>query len=230
MASGFPVYRHHSNVTFAVLAIILVAIAAFVLIVSTEVAFQKIGFSRLQVILLLVGTFLGSMVNIPLVRVKSTQSVVKVEQVRYFWITYRIPRPALERVSTVIAVNLGGAIIPVGVSLYLLYGHTNLLFQALLGILITTIIVHLVARRVPGVGIATPAFIPPIVAAIAAYIIAPTAPGIVAYASGTLGTLIGADITNLGNPGNLGAPVVSIGGAGTFDGIFLSGILAVLLI
>jgi uncharacterized membrane protein len=41
--------------------------------------------------------------------------------------------------------------------------------------------------------------------------------------------LIGADLTNLDKVRGLGAPVASIGGAGTFDGIFLTGILAVLL-
>ena len=46
---------------------------------------------------------------------------------------------------------------------------------------------------------------------------------------GVMGTLIGADLTNLDAVGGLGAPVASIGGAGTFDGIFLTGILAVLL-
>ena len=51
----------------------------------------------------------------------------------------------------------------------------------------------------------------------------------VAYVSGTLGTLIGADLLNLSRIQGLGAPVVSIGGAGTFDGIFLTGIVAVLL-
>jgi uncharacterized membrane protein len=44
-----------------------------------------------------------------------------------------------------------------------------------------------------------------------------------------MGTLIGADLTNLDKIRGLGAPVASIGGAGTFDGIFLTGILAVLL-
>jgi uncharacterized membrane protein len=44
-----------------------------------------------------------------------------------------------------------------------------------------------------------------------------------------MGTLIGADLLNLAKIGTLGAPVASIGGAGTFDGIFLTGILAVLL-
>jgi len=52
---------------------------------------------------------------------------------------------------------------------------------------------------------------------------------VVAYVSGVLGTLIGADIANLDKIRGLGAPVASIGGAGTFDGIFLTGILAVLL-
>jgi uncharacterized membrane protein len=50
-----------------------------------------------------------------------------------------------------------------------------------------------------------------------------------AYISGTFGTLIGADLLNLGKIQGLGAPIASIGGAGTFDGIFTTGILAVLL-
>jgi uncharacterized membrane protein len=50
-----------------------------------------------------------------------------------------------------------------------------------------------------------------------------------AFIAGTLGTLIGADLLNLRVVRDLGAPVVSIGGAGTFDGVFMIGILAVLL-
>jgi len=110
------------------------------------------------------------------------------------------------------------------------YRHHGSVFFAIFGLLLTAIVVHLVARRVPGLGIATPAFIPPIAAALAAYIIAPSAPNIVAYFSGTLGTLIGADPTNLRGIGELGAPVASIGGAGTFDGIFLTGIIVVILV
>jgi uncharacterized membrane protein len=51
----------------------------------------------------------------------------------------------------------------------------------------------------------------------------------VAYISGTLGVLIGADLLHLRHLAALRSPVVSIGGAGTFDGIFLTGIIAVLL-
>jgi uncharacterized membrane protein len=82
---------------------------------------------------------------------------------------------------------------------------------------------------VKGVGISTPVFIPPLVAALLAYILPSGAPRVIAYVSGVLGTLIGADLSNLNNIPKLGAPIASIGGAGTFDGVFLTGIIAVLL-
>jgi uncharacterized membrane protein len=230
MSSGFHVYRHHGSGALAVLALILGVIVIFILIGATELAFQRIGFTRVAVIAILGATFLGSAVNLPLWRVKSIENLLRIEEVQFFWVTYRIPRIAAEVVSTTVAINLGGAIIPSLVSIYLLYRQPSLLAQAAIGVLATAVVVHLVARQVPGVGIATPAFIPPILAALTAYILVPTAPTVVAYVAGTLGTLIGADLTNLGGIAKLGAPVVSIGGAGTFDGVFLSGILAVLLI
>jgi uncharacterized membrane protein len=85
------------------------------------------------------------------------------------------------------------------------------------------------ARPVPGLGIALPAFIPPILSALLAWLLAPAQAPMVAYISGSFGVLIGADLLNLRNLAALRAPVVSIGGAGTFDGIFLTGIIAVLL-
>jgi uncharacterized membrane protein len=208
----------------------LVAIVVILFIGVTEVAFQRIGFSRLQVALILIGTFLGSSINIPLRRIKSLERIVELEEVRFFWITYRIPHITLGEVSTLVAVNLGGAIIPTLVSFYLLRTHLQLLWYAFLGVVLTAAVVHFVARKVPGLGITTPAFVPPIAAALCSYLLAPNSPNIVAYVAGTLGTLIGADLTNLGDIGKLGAPVVSIGGAGTFDGVFLSGIIAVLLV
>jgi uncharacterized membrane protein len=51
----------------------------------------------------------------------------------------------------------------------------------------------------------------------------------IAYVAGSIGTLVGADLTNLRSVQALGAPRVSIGGAGTFDGVFVSGVLAVLV-
>jgi uncharacterized membrane protein len=225
-----PIYRLHGNVFFLFFAVLLTAIVFIILISVTETAFQRIGFTRLQVVLILVGTFLGSSVNIPLRRVKSVERIVKTEEVRFFWITYRIPHVAVAEVSTLVAINLGGAVIPSVVSLYLLRSHPEQAMNALVGVVLTAVVVHLVARKVPGLGITTPAFIPPITAALIAYLVAPASPSVIAYVSGTLGTLIGADLTNLKGIGDLGAPVASIGGAGTFDGVFLSGIIAGLLI
>ena len=44
-----------------------------------------------------------------------------------------------------------------------------------------------------------------------------------------LGVLIGADLMRMKDIRRIGTPIASIGGAGTFDGIFLTGIIAVLL-
>jgi uncharacterized membrane protein len=99
----------------------------------------------------------------------------------------------------------------------------------LIALAVVTYIVYRMARPIPGIGIATPMFIPPIAAALAALLLNPQGAPATAYVAGTLGTLIGADILHLKELKNLKAPVASIGGAGTFDGIFLTGILAVLL-
>jgi uncharacterized membrane protein len=101
--------------------------------------------------------------------------------------------------------------------------------SAAVATLVVTIACYLLAQPVPGIGIAIPSLVPPIIAATAALLVARTNVAAVAYVSGSLGTLIGADLLNLGRIQGLGAPVVSIGGAGTFDGIFLTGIIAALL-
>jgi uncharacterized membrane protein len=225
-----PIYRPHKSLFFAFFALLLSLVVVLLLVGVTQVAFQRMGFSRFEVVMILIGTFVGSSVNIPFHRIRSVNRILKLEEVRFFWITYRIPHFSMEEVSTIVAINLGGAIIPTLVSLYLLDAHPQLLVQALLGIIITAIVVHFVARKVPGLGITTPAFIPPLTAALSAYLLSPSSPNVIAYVAGTLGTLIGADLANLGDIATLGAPVVSIGGAGTFDGVFLSGIIAALLV
>lgn len=91
-----------------------------------------------------------------------------------------------------------------------------------------TALCHVLAHPVPGVGIAIPVFVLPISAAVVALLLSPRHAAPLAYISGSLGTLIGAELLNVGKIRGLGALVASIGGAGTFDGIFLIGVLAVL--
>ncbi|MFZ0943096.1 MAG: DUF1614 domain-containing protein, partial [Syntrophobacteraceae bacterium] len=96
-------------------------------------------------------------------------------------------------------------------------------------IAIVTTLVYFMAHPVKGVGIAVPVFIPPIAATASALIFSSRYAPALAYICGAMGTLLGADILHFGDIRGLGAPVASIGGAGTFDGIFVTGILAVLL-
>ena len=189
-------------------------------------AYTKIGVDPRYVFLLLLLSLLGSYVNIPVAHLPGEQ-VVTDRVITYFGMRYIIPI-VQEWPGTVIAINLGGAVIPTLLSLYLLGKH-RLYRSGILGIVIITAVVHGLATPVPGIGIAVPTFIPPLVATGTAWVLQRRSAPPLAYIVGSLGTLIGADLLNLGQIQGLGAPVASIGGAGTFDGIFLTGILAVLL-
>jgi uncharacterized membrane protein len=196
-----------------------------------SVAFANIGFTSMTIFLILIGTLLGSTVNIPLMKIKAVVPIIREEYVSYLWVTYRIPYVEYDTTVTTVAVNVGGALIPTAVSIYLLSKAAPLMIlYSLIGVAAVALFTYAVARPVKGVGIVTPAFLPPLAAAAVALFLSPMQPQIIAYVSGVLGTLIGADILNLGNIPKLGAPVASIGGAGTFDGVFLSGIIAVLLV
>jgi uncharacterized membrane protein len=190
-------------------------------------AFLKIGIPPHYVFGALFAILLGSFINIPVKKIHGS-AVAEGEQatVSYFGSRYVIPRRRNN--VTVIAVNLGGAVFPTVISAYLLF-KTGLYLGSLVGILFMTAVCYRLARPIEGVGIALPFFVPPLLAALLAIVIDHNHAPVIAYVSGTLGTLIGADLLHLKEIGKMNAPVASIGGAGTFDGIFLTGILAVVL-
>ena len=224
------VYFPHSALFFALLVALLFGVLVLIFVGVVSIAFSDVGFTPLIILLILVGCLIGSSVNIPLFKLRATIPMCKDNSVNWFGMTYHIPQIEYGQAVTVVAVNVGGALIPTGVSLYLLSRSTpSIIILSLAGVLAVAVITHLVARPVKGVGIATPAFIPPIAAAVLAFVLSPAQPRTVAYVAGTLGTLIGADLMNMRKIPALGAPVASIGGAGTFDGVFLSGIIAVLI-
>jgi uncharacterized membrane protein len=130
--------------------------------------------------------------------------------------------------GTIIAVNIGGAIIPILASLYLV-ARRRLWVRGAFATAAVAAVCHWLAEPIPGMGIALPIFVPAGITAVVALLFSHGHAAPLAYISGSLGTLIGADLLNLDRINGLGAPVASIGGAGTFDGIFVIGILAVLL-
>ena len=190
-------------------------------------AFMRLGLPPSLMFWLLILTLVGSLINIPIYSFE-TREVLGDQVVTYFGMRFRVPRLNQPH-KTVLAVNVGGALIPLALSIYLM---SKISFGFYLPVLVAlvTLVVNRLARPVQGLGIGVPGLVPPLVAALGAYLFCPAelrAP--CAYIASTMGILIGADLLNLGKIPQLGAPVASIGGAGTFDAIFLSGIIAVLL-
>lgn len=188
-------------------------------------AYQKIGVDRRYVFLLLFISLMGSYVNIPVVHLPA-QELHSARLVSFYGVQYVIPM-VVNWPGTIIAVNVGGALVPVILSIYLIKKQ-RLYGRSLLSVAMVAAAVYHLATPVPGVGIAVPTLVPPLLTAAVVLLISREHAPPLAYIAGSLGTLIGGDLLNLGRIQGLGAPVASIGGAGTFDGIFLTGIVAVL--
>lgn len=210
---------------FLVLGIFLVTIIQLQLL---SIAFQKLGLSPHGALLLMLGTLLGSSINIPLARVKTTADFppdTPIPRGGRIW----PPADPSQTGQTIIAVNLGGCLIPVGISLYLVIRHLVNPLDLLPALLVVTTASYVFSRPVPGIGIAMPVLLAPLITVATALMLAPENAAPLAFSSGVLGVLLGADILHLREIRHMGVRIASIGGAGTFDGVFLTGIIAVLL-
>jgi uncharacterized membrane protein len=192
-------------------------------------AFVVLGFTPQQALLILISVLFGGLINIP---IKKWPEVYTTPPVFNFFFP-RIARPQ----NKILAVNVGGAVIPGLISLWEIYRvivdfpqkFPQALFVFLFVFGLNTMICYRLARPIEGKGIAIPAFIPPFVVSIPSVLLMPDMAPVIAFPAGVLGVLLGADILHLRDIRHLNAPVGSIGGAGTFDGIFLCGILSVFL-
>jgi len=211
---------------FLLLALLFVVFVILVELKILAYAYQKIGVGPRYVFGLMLLTLVGSHVNIPLYSIP-VERIIPPHTVWVYGLPYEVPGGGQEG-ATLVAVNVGGALIPTLLSVYLLV-RTRMWGRMLAGVILVSLVVYSLASIVPGVGIVVPIFAPPLVAAGAALLFAFRRAPPVAYVAGSMGTLIGADLLNLGRVAEMGAPVVSIGGAGTFDGVFLTGIIAGLL-
>ncbi len=191
------------------LAILIPVLVIFNFLLISEEVFESIGFGFYQAMLVTAGALLGSLLNIPLITID----------------------------TATIAINVGGAAIPLFVTIGMVARNRVLLPKTLAAIAVVTIAAHVFATPVPGLGITMPFYIAPLTGAAVGLLLARgcrTAPEL-AYAGGTMGTLLGADILNLANPtvftslAGGAATTLSIGGAGIFDGIFVTGVFSVLL-
>lgn len=241
-----PYFQFSGGLIFA-LIFLLALLFMFVFLplsIVTE-AFSRLGVTPVQGVLLLIAILLGRTVNIPvytserLVMVSRTSSVeflrnqlgghIQVEQ-----------QPENELRKQQFAVNLGGCIIPVLLSMMFMLRSSGELGDvgALGWIALSTVVVAAAGYAMvkPDImaGLRIPVFVPAIATLITVWLLVPKpiAP-MAAYVSGSIGTILGACVAPLLTPrirNSIAAPVVSIGGSGTFGGIFLAGILAVVFV
>ncbi|HOL21488.1 MAG TPA: DUF1614 domain-containing protein [bacterium] len=186
-----------------------------------RLALGKIGLSPSSAFLILLLSLIGSMINIPVYTKEAT--IIPPEGTVSLFHFFGMP---YDNTKQVIAINLGGCVIPLLLCIYLLPKAP--LLPTLFATIITTLVCFHISTVVPGLGVKIPALIPPLVAVALAFIFSPGNKIPVAYISGVLGVIIGADILNLPHLGRYPG-IMSIGGAGVYDGIFLVGIISALL-
>jgi uncharacterized membrane protein len=181
---------------------------------------------------LVIAIILGGLVNIPIARLDSPHEVA-IHPLAVYGLPRAWPRMSRAYRQIVVALNLGGCVIPTGLALYelasLAASGAGPLLAAVIATAVNCAVCYRIAQPIPGIGIGMPGFIPPLVAAAMAILLGREHAPQIAFIAGVAGPLIGADLFHLRGFLRSGAGLVSIGGAGTFDGIVLSGIVAAYL-
>jgi uncharacterized membrane protein len=198
-------------------------------------AFTRLGFSWITAIAVVLLMLFGSYVNIPLYRIK--RDMVRISPYTTAVFGSGSPWPADPVWETLVSINLGGAILPVCISLYLLYQAVSITGTSLLvpvgaGILLVALVTFFATRPVPGVGLRVPLLIPALTALLMGMLLfggAGIPATVMAFVSGTTGALLGGNIAQLFRIKDLEVPSVSIGGASTFGAVFICCILPALV-
>jgi uncharacterized membrane protein len=200
---------------------------AIVQIGALTIAFDKLGLTTGSAFVLLFASLFGSAVNFPLFTVTAERPPSSEAPAPFRRLLRYHPLEFSGR--TIVAVNVGGCLIPLAFSIYLMMRQSLPLMQVLVATAAIAVLSRLISRPIPGIGVGMPVLVPPLAAAMVALLLNSAQSAPLAYISGTLGVIIGADLLRLQDIRRLGTPFASIGGAGTFDGIFITGIVAVLL-
>lgn len=214
-----------------VLSLLLVVLLPLFFAELMAVSLAKLHLAPSTALLLVAAIIVGGLINIPVKRIPRSTALAT-HPFATFGILDWWPEMRRLRTETVIAVNLGGCVIPAALALYetLLVGREpSLLVTVAIASSINVVACYFLARPVSGIGIALPALVPALISAGTALLLAPDQAPPVAYVAGVAGPLIGADLLHLKDIRQAQSGILSIGGAGTFDGIVLSGVIAAYL-
>ena len=153
---------------FAVLALAFVALIILIQLRILRYAYMKLGLGPGMAMLLLLGSLIGSYFNIPVTMLPG-QNIRSGEIIDFFGMQYVVPL-VQHWPGTLLAVNVGGAVIPTMMSTYLVLRY-QLWLRAAIAIVVIALVIHAMATPVRGVGIAVPVFAPVVVTAILAFLL-----------------------------------------------------------
>jgi uncharacterized membrane protein len=224
-----------SVIAFIILAGLLIIIIPLFILGIIGAAFTRLGFSWISAIAVVLLMLSGSFVTIPVYRIR--RDIIRLSRNDAPFCGTGIPPAPLQVWETTVSLNLGGAVIPACVSIYMIYRAilitgTSILISVCAGIFIVAAITFVSTRQVAGSGFHVPLLLPGLTALLAGLILTGgtgLAAAVTAFVSGTIGTLSGGNIANLFRVKMLEIPDVSIGGAGTFGTIFICCILPALI-
>jgi uncharacterized membrane protein len=237
MSDGVRFFSASPLSVFAVILLVALVILLIPLFIFGMIgaAFTRLGFSWISALAIVLLMLFGSFVNIPLYRIR--RDMVRISPDTTAVSGSGSPWSADPVWETLVSVNLGGAILPVCISLYLLYQAVSITGTSLLvpvgaGILLVAGVTFFATRPVPGVGLRVPLLIPALTALLMGMLLfggAGIPATVMAFVSGTAGVLLGGNIAQLFRIKDLEVPFVSIGGAGTFGAVFICCILPALV-
>ncbi len=194
-------------------------------------ALQKVlGLSVFESVALYMTILIGGVVNLPVFEFKSRRDS---EQRYASYLGTKYPLPVWHGHNTVVSVNLGGCMFTLLASAYF-----ALSLQPMTVLLSTTIValcVFLLSKPSHSVGFYVPAYVPPLIATGVALLgLTLYGGGLyncarLAFVCGTVGTILGTTVLNVLRLKKLSTSSISAGGFGTFDGIFLTGVLSTIV-
>ena len=216
-------------VLFFILLILIPLFLAEVMLITLA----RLGLSPGISVAAALGIFLGGLVNIPVKKIPR-ERYVENGSTAFLGMNRFFRRAPVRRDFTIIAVNFGGCVVPCTIALYQLgriFSHSAYAVAiSVAAIAVNIFVCYRLAQPVPKVGIALPALVPALLAALTAIVFIPDFAPPIAFCAGVLGPLVGADLLHMQDIKKIDTSVASIGGAGTFDGIVISGLLATLLV
>ena len=144
------VYSPFSPIITAFVIFVVLLLFVFIFLGLIGAAFSRIGFSAQAITVLLLAVLIGSVINIPLFTLETSEPIMTNAYVTVFGMTYRVPAAAEGSRKTVVAINVGGALIPSVVSFYLLWQFPDVFAFAIVGVTLVAVISHLISKPVKG--------------------------------------------------------------------------------